>query len=250
MDNLVCCTSLERCRAIAYRTGFSGPASATACLSGTARRTSGYPCPQQVSGGLVGRVLRERHPGSCRRTGHRAIRQHERYGALLCVRFQFFVERPRLNVVCDSVRVALSQAFGPPRHCPRTFWTGDTWDSWQWQVSSMTIQVAVNAQAEPHRFNQRDVPWVGVQFAQVALACGDWLPEAVPIDSVRRLRIRGLARASRSRRNVRQPNRVLADQIVSHKPQRRPRTSEVRRAATNHHGPEVKSILVDEPPVR
>lgn len=113
-----------------------------------------------------------------------AYKTHE--GAELAMTKQFFVERPRLNVVGDSVRAALSQEFGPARRCPRTMGTGNRWDSWQWQVGPMTIQVAVNAQKAPSKFNQRDVPWVGVQFAQTPLACGDWLPEAVPVDRVRR----------------------------------------------------------------
>jgi hypothetical protein len=113
-----------------------------------------------------------------------AYKTHD--GAPLALTKQFFVERPRLNAVGDSVRVALSQEFGPAHHCPRTMWTGNRWDSWQWLVGPLTIQVAVNAQEAPTKFNQRDVPWVGVQFAQAILACGDWLPEAVPVDRVRR----------------------------------------------------------------
>jgi len=113
-----------------------------------------------------------------------AYKSHD--GDALAITKQFFVERLRLSVVGDSVRVALSKEFGPGRHCPQTTWTGNHWDSWQWRVGPMTIQLAVNAQKAPSKFNQRDVPWVGVQFAQAALACGDWLPEAVPIDRVRR----------------------------------------------------------------
>lgn len=105
-----------------------------------------------------------------------------RDGVPLALTKQFFVERPRLNVVGDSVRVALSREFGPARHCPRTMWTGDAWDSWQWSVGPMTVQIAVNAQDAPAAMNHREYPWVGVQFSEATLPCGDWLPEAHPVD--------------------------------------------------------------------
>ena len=112
-----------------------------------------------------------------------AYKAHD--GEPLAITKQFFVERLRLSVVGDSVRIALSKEFGPAHHCPQTTWTGNQWDSWQWRVGPTTIQLALNAQKAPSKFNQRDVPWVGVQFAQAALACGDWLPVAVPTDRVR-----------------------------------------------------------------
>jgi hypothetical protein len=112
-----------------------------------------------------------------------AYKAHD--GEPLAITKQFFVERLRLSVVGDSVRIALSKEFGPAHHCPQTTWTGNQWDSWQWRVGPTTIQLALNAQKAPSKFNQRDAPWVGVQFAQAALACGDWLPVAVPTDRVR-----------------------------------------------------------------
>lgn len=114
------------------------------------------------------------------------IAYRTRDGSPLALTKQFFVERSRLSLVGDSVRAELSREFGPALHCPRTMWTGTHWDSWQWHVGAMTIQLAANAQDEPLKFNHRRYPWIGVQFAQTTLACGDWLPEAVPIDRVRR----------------------------------------------------------------
>jgi hypothetical protein len=47
-------------------------------------------------------------------------------------------------------------------------------------------------------------------------------------------------------RNVRQPYRVLADQIASHKAERWPRPSEEWLAAAKHDGAEVNSILINK----
>jgi hypothetical protein len=46
----------------------------------------------------------------------------------------------------------------------------------------MTIQLAINSQMPPPKLNHREYPWIGVQFAEAALSCGDWLPEAHPVD--------------------------------------------------------------------
>jgi len=105
-----------------------------------------------------------------------------RDGAPLAMTKQFFVRPSRLRAVGDSIRVVLSQEFGPAQHCPRTTWTADRWDSWQWHLDSLTIQLAVNDQEEPPKFNNREYPWVGVQFVEAKIRCGDWLPEAQPVD--------------------------------------------------------------------
>jgi len=52
--------------------------------------------------------------------------------------------------------------------------------------------------------------------------------------------------ASRSGRDVRQPNRVLSDGIGGNKAERRSRTGEERLAATKHDGAEVESILINK----
>jgi hypothetical protein len=45
---------------------------------------------------------------------------------------------------------------------------------------------------------------------------------------------------------VRQPDRVLADQIAGHKAERRPGAGEEWLAATKHDGVEVESILINK----
>ena len=52
--------------------------------------------------------------------------------------------------------------------------------------------------------------------------------------------------AGRPTGNVRQPDRVLANSIAGHKPERRAGAGEERLAATKHDGMEVESILVDK----
>ena len=49
-----------------------------------------------------------------------------------------------------------------------------------------------------------------------------------------------------SSRDVRQPDRILADGIGSDKSERWPGTGEIRLAATKHKRAEVETILVDE----
>src|SRR5262245_65685550 len=46
--------------------------------------------------------------------------------------------------------------------------------------------------------------------------------------------------------NVGQPDRVLADQVAGHKPERRPRAREEWLAVTKHDGAEVESILINK----
>lgn len=110
------------------------------------------------------------------------IAYRARDGAPLAMTKQFFVEPTRLRVAGDSIRLALSREFGPARHCQQTIWTGVHWDSWQWYIGALTIQVAANAQEEPPKWNHREYPWIGIQFARVKLPCNDWLPVAVPVD--------------------------------------------------------------------
>jgi hypothetical protein len=47
-------------------------------------------------------------------------------------------------------------------------------------------------------------------------------------------------------RNVGQPDHILADPIISHKPERRPGSGEIWLAMTNHDGVQVHSILIDQ----
>lgn len=51
---------------------------------------------------------------------------------------------------------------------------------------------------------------------------------------------------ARSGRDVRQPNRVLANGIGGDKAERRPDAGEVRLAAAKHERAEVETILVDK----
>ena len=55
-----------------------------------------------------------------------------------------------------------------------------------------------------------------------------------------------VGRVARSSRNVRQPNRVLADQIAGHKAEQWSGAGEEWLAATEHDGVEVEPILIDE----
>jgi len=106
----------------------------------------------------------------------------ERDSVSLAITKRFFVERPRLSAVGDSLRAKLSQEFGPALHCIKTVQTPDTWDSWQWHVGPTTIQLAIDSQMPPPKLNHREYPWIGVQFAEAVLSCDDWLPEAHPVD--------------------------------------------------------------------
>jgi hypothetical protein len=47
-------------------------------------------------------------------------------------------------------------------------------------------------------------------------------------------------------RNVRQPERVLANEIAGHKAERRPGAGEEWRAAAKHEGAEIESILINK----
>ena len=47
-------------------------------------------------------------------------------------------------------------------------------------------------------------------------------------------------------RNVRRPDRVLANSIAGHKAERRPGAGEEWLAVTKHDGVEVESILIDQ----
>src|SRR5688572_25678690 len=49
-----------------------------------------------------------------------------------------------------------------------------------------------------------------------------------------------------SSRNVRQPDHILADPIMSHKAERRPGSGEIWLAVTEHDGVQVDSILIDQ----
>src|SRR6516162_2045684 len=55
-----------------------------------------------------------------------------------------------------------------------------------------------------------------------------------------------VGRVARLSRDVRQPDRILADGIGGDKSEGRPGTGEVRLAATKHKRAEVEAILVDE----
>jgi hypothetical protein len=55
-----------------------------------------------------------------------------------------------------------------------------------------------------------------------------------------------VGRVARLSRNVRQPNRVLANGIGGNKAERRPRAGKEWLAATKHDGVEVESILINK----
>jgi hypothetical protein len=51
---------------------------------------------------------------------------------------------------------------------------------------------------------------------------------------------------ARLRRNVGQPDHILANPIMSHEAERRPGPGEIRLAATEHDRVQVDSILIDQ----
>src|ERR687891_1894502 len=55
-----------------------------------------------------------------------------------------------------------------------------------------------------------------------------------------------IRRVARLRRNVGQPDHILANPITSHKAERRPGSGEIWFALTKHDGVQVDSILIDQ----
>ena len=55
-----------------------------------------------------------------------------------------------------------------------------------------------------------------------------------------------ITRVARLSRNVRQPDHILSNPLMTHKAERRPGSGEVWRAVTKHDGVQVDPILIDE----
>ena len=51
---------------------------------------------------------------------------------------------------------------------------------------------------------------------------------------------------ARLSRNVGQPDHILANPVISHKPERRPGSGEIWFAMTKHDGVQVDSILIEQ----